>query len=95
MRAEIKAERAKNEKMQQDLTRLRPVKMRKQEGFLIDSQLVRTHDERFFLLQCLPGDQDLETLLLYRASRDGWLHSDFHSRCDDQGATLVVFKTTG
>jgi len=32
--------------------------------------------------------------LIYRASRDGWLVKDFHSRCDKKGATIVVVKST-
>eukprot|EP00475_Leptophrys_vorax_P020227 TRINITY_DN27687_c0_g1_i1.p1 TRINITY_DN27687_c0_g1~~TRINITY_DN27687_c0_g1_i1.p1 ORF type:complete len:452 (+),score=90.67 TRINITY_DN27687_c0_g1_i1:165-1358(+) len=32
--------------------------------------------------------------LLYRASRDGFGSSDFHSRCDNQGATLTVIRST-
>ena len=31
--------------------------------------------------------------LLYRGSRDGWKYVDFHSRCDNKGATLTLFKT--
>jgi hypothetical protein len=33
--------------------------------------------------------------LLYRASRDGWRAQDFHSRCDNKGATVTVIKCTG
>ena len=33
-------------------------------------------------------------VLLYRASRDGWLLKDFHSKCDRKGATIVLVKTT-
>ena len=33
--------------------------------------------------------------LLYRASRDGWISSDFHSKCDYKGPTLTVIKCTG
>eukprot|EP00475_Leptophrys_vorax_P020232 TRINITY_DN27687_c0_g1_i7.p1 TRINITY_DN27687_c0_g1~~TRINITY_DN27687_c0_g1_i7.p1 ORF type:complete len:455 (+),score=89.28 TRINITY_DN27687_c0_g1_i7:165-1367(+) len=32
--------------------------------------------------------------LLYRASRDGFTSSNFHSRCDNQGATLTVIRST-
>jgi len=32
--------------------------------------------------------------LLYRASRDGWKATDFHSRCDDKGSTVTAIKTT-
>jgi len=33
--------------------------------------------------------------LLYRSSRDGSSNSDFHSKCDNQGKTLTIIKTTG
>lgn len=33
--------------------------------------------------------------LLYRASRDGWSHSDFHRLCDHQGPTVTVLTSTG
>ena len=29
--------------------------------------------------------------LLYKGSRDGWNHTDFHSRCDNQGASVTLF----
>ena len=32
--------------------------------------------------------------LLYRGSRDGWRCSDFHKRCDNQGPTLVLVKSS-
>jgi hypothetical protein len=32
--------------------------------------------------------------LAYRASRDGWGVSAFHSKCDDKGPTLTVIKTS-
>eukprot|EP00957_Ditylum_brightwellii_P085790 6525358-Ditylum_brightwellii.AAC.1 len=35
------------------------------------------------------------TKLLYRASRDGWGASKFHSKCDNQGPTLTVIRSTG
>lgn len=31
--------------------------------------------------------------LLYRASRDGYQVSEFHSRCDNKGPTLVILKS--
>ena len=36
---------------------------------------------------------DLE--LLYRGSQDGWKESDFHDKCDDKGATVIVVQSTG
>jgi BTB/POZ domain-containing protein KCTD9 len=38
------------------------------------------------------GNRTFETFLLYRASRDGWTGKDFHSRCDDKGATISLYK---
>lgn len=32
--------------------------------------------------------------LLYKASEDGWDASDFHRKCDNQGATLTVMKSS-
>jgi hypothetical protein len=29
---------------------------------------------------------------LYRASRDGWKGKDFHRKCDNKGATIVIAK---
>ena len=34
-----------------------------------------------------------KSILLFRGSRDGWKCIDFHSRCDNKGATVVLFKT--
>ena len=31
--------------------------------------------------------------LLYRASRDGWTASNFHSCCDNKGPTVTVIKS--
>ena len=31
--------------------------------------------------------------LLYRASRDGWTNTNFHSNCDNKGNTLVLIKS--
>ncbi len=32
--------------------------------------------------------------LLFRASKHGWNAEDFHRKCDDQGATLVIVKSS-
>lgn len=32
--------------------------------------------------------------LIYRGSVHGFAASEFHSRCDDKGATITIFKTT-
>jgi hypothetical protein len=50
------------------------------------------------ILSWLPessGGKQVKLELLYRASRDGWQGQDFHSRCDNKGATVTVIKCTG
>ena len=37
----------------------------------------------------------MDTQLLYRASRDGFAASDFHSRCDNKGPTITIIKSKG
>eukprot|EP00957_Ditylum_brightwellii_P175044 13327643-Ditylum_brightwellii.AAC.1 len=41
------------------------------------------------------GKCGFDAKLLYRASRDGWQASNFHAKCDNQGPTLTVIRTTG
>jgi BTB/POZ domain-containing protein KCTD9 len=36
---------------------------------------------------------DLKLNLIYKASRDGFKAIDFHSRCDNKGATISVIKS--
>jgi hypothetical protein len=36
--------------------------------------------------------RDFTCKLLYRASRDGWLSTDFHYKCDKKGPTVVIVK---
>ena len=45
--------------------------------------------------QSTPRAPDFETLslrLLYRATRDGWSASDFHTRCDGRGPTITLVR---
>ena len=35
-----------------------------------------------------------EMVLLFRGSRDGWKHLNFHSKCDNQGPTITYIKTS-
>jgi BTB/POZ domain-containing protein KCTD9 len=36
---------------------------------------------------------ELKLNLLYKAKRDGFKGSDFHSRCDNKGPTICVIKS--
>ncbi|PFX18189.1 uncharacterized protein LOC111339875 [Stylophora pistillata] len=44
-------------------------------------------------LKNTPGLDNVSVKLLYRASRDGWNASDFHSFCDNRGPTVTVIKS--
>ena len=38
-------------------------------------------------------DKERKVKLVYRASKDGWSTSEFHSKCDNEGPTLTIVKT--
>ena len=59
--------------------------------FLTKSKCATKEKEKLFLLSLL-GDKRLVTTLLYRGSENGWMHKDFHSRCDYKGPTVCLFK---
>ncbi len=40
----------------------------------------------------LLGNKKLVTTLLFRGSQHGWSYTDFHSRCDEKGPTISLFK---
>ena len=44
-------------------------------------------------LKNTPGFSNSDELLLYRASRNGWASSNFHSCCDNKGPTVTVIKS--
>ena len=46
------------------------------------------------MLQNIPGENEIESMMLYRGSRDGWSNAIFHLKCDGKGPQLVIFKTT-
>jgi hypothetical protein len=33
---------------------------------------------------------EIQLTLYYRGSRDGWMAKDFHSKCDNKGATMTL-----
>jgi hypothetical protein len=64
---------------------------------MIDSQTLspQQHGQILSWLPESSGGKQVKLELLYRASRDGWQGQDFHSRCDNKGATVTVIKCTG
>ena len=43
------------------------------------------------MLKLLPKPYKIE--LIYRGSDDGFKSADFHKKCDDRGATLIIIKS--
>ncbi len=61
--------------------------------FQMDSSILLDNylkDSLLFLI----GLQNFSFSLLWRGSRDGFRHADFHRLCDGQGRTLTVIKST-
>lgn len=56
----------------------------------IDSAILKDDEEKEFLMSLLGEEKELK--LLWRATKDGGAMSEFHSRCDDKGPTLTIFK---
>ena len=60
---------------------------------IIDSTIISDYTMASHLIKlCKLSDKQFK--LLYRASRDGFGASAFHSKCDNQTKTLTVIKTT-
>ena len=43
------------------------------------------------MIEWLAGE-NFQWRLCYRASSDGWRGEDFHSKCDNQGPTVVIVE---
>jgi hypothetical protein len=56
----------------------------------LDSSLILNEDERLSLSQMVKVS---DGNLLYRASRDGFTASAFHSKCDGKANTVTIIKT--
>ena len=68
-----------------------PASLKKQSNELEDIE------QTIFMLdriRILPFRKVQKVYLLYRASRDGWQPSDFHSHCDNKGPTLTLIRSS-
>ena len=61
------------------------------DNFLNNSKCTTTQLEKKYLASILGNNS---TILLYNASADGWTSDDFHSRCDNKGPTISLFKVS-
>ncbi|KAL9951570.1 hypothetical protein ACROYT_G044254 [Oculina patagonica] len=65
---------------------------------LFEDSVILSSDQRQILINWLKETRDLTNAsdkLLYRASRNGWAATNFHSCCDNKGPTVTVVKSTG
>jgi len=66
-------------------------------AILFKDSVILSIEQRETLLNWLKESQaitnDSADKLLYRASRDGWAASNFHSCCDNKGPTVTVIKS--
>ena len=85
---ELEAE-AKFYQLQGILDELKP-----KEPKLFEESVILTNEEhRRVLKSWLPETMKGECRLLFRASRDGFAASAFHSKCDNKGPTITVVKS--
>lgn len=61
------------------------------DNFLEDSVIIKTSEDKK-LLKEFTGFTIAVTELLYRATKDGFSASNFHSKVDNKGAVLVIVK---
>jgi hypothetical protein len=54
--------------------------------------LCATEKQQKEYLRKLLGNKIFVTVLLFRGSEHGWKVRDFHSRCDNKGPTISLFK---
>eukprot|EP01099_Mayorella_cantabrigiensis_P008485 TRINITY_DN7976_c0_g1_i1.p1 TRINITY_DN7976_c0_g1~~TRINITY_DN7976_c0_g1_i1.p1 ORF type:complete len:275 (-),score=73.72 TRINITY_DN7976_c0_g1_i1:65-775(-) len=63
-----------------------------------DSKILETSEEDEMLVEWLEQargrGESRNISLLYRGSRDGFEASEFHKRCDSQGPTVVIYRTS-
>ena len=58
-----------------------------------ESEILTNENHRSVLKGWLPSQEGKIWRLLFRASRDGFTAAAFHSKCDDQGATVTIVKS--
>ena len=63
-----------------------------------ESSIILSIEQRQTLTRWLKGTLTSAShnyTLIYRASRDGWSATNFHSRCDRKGQTVTVVRSNG
>jgi hypothetical protein len=62
------------------------------DSFLQGSTIVKSAED-LDLLKEWTGKSYLVTELIYRATKDGFTASAFHTKCNDKGATIIIVKS--
>ena len=62
------------------------------DNFLANSKCATENQQKEYLRKLL-GNKSFITYMLYRGSEHGWKLTDFHSRCDNKGPTISLFKS--
>ena len=60
----------------------------------MNSKCATEKKQKQYLLKIL-GNKKILAVLLYSGSIHGWMAEDFHSRCDNKGPTVSLFKIKG
>ena len=61
-------------------------------GKYLEKSKCTTDDKQKLYLLSLLGNKNVETTIRYRGSEHGWMFKDFHSRCDEIGPSISLFK---
>jgi hypothetical protein len=61
------------------------------EKFLVNSKCATEKQQKEYLMKLL-GNKKFVTALLFRGSEHEWMGKDFHSRCDNKGPTISLYK---
>ena len=63
-------------------------------SFVFDSKILTREQSNDLIKLCEFNDKE-KFKLIYRASKDGFKSSDFHSKCDNKTNTLTIIKVKG
>ncbi len=101
MREQLEAHQLQLEKVNRYLEEIEKRRLKEEEEAkkkreLGDSIVLDNSDKRDKVRQFMDDERKVrEFRLAYRSSRYGYLSTDYHSKCDNIGATLSLIKTTG
>jgi hypothetical protein len=97
-REEKEARKAEEKRRQEEEQRIAEEKrLQKIINKISNSTVIIDKNHKEFIVKNIMETMDYRRFianLLYRGSRDGWSHNDFHRLCDNKGALLVLIKAS-